>query len=144
MIAMHIPADTIVNSRVVFDHASCAQLPQDLAIAFDGNTNVSSVFTEHTVVEKSSFEMTVEAPTVVSWTGVEKARFGVLARGEALNELSIDQLIELETLTKLRRLQNYPQTADEILWQRRQEKITRSLVKALDQYVEFHQTSRSA
>jgi len=83
-----------------------------------------------------------EAVDVGHWSATKNARFKELARNEALTGLSIEDFAELETLTRLRRFEKYPRSADEILWQRRQQKVTRGLVEALEAYVHFHETPR--
>jgi hypothetical protein len=76
------------------------------------------------------------------WDAENNLRYKELARDEALRELSIEELAELETLTRLRRFAKYPRSAEEILWERRQQKVTHGLVQAVQTYVEFHETPR--
>lgn len=79
-----------------------------------------------------------------AWNPQREFRFKELSRSEALRELSIDELAELETLTRLRRHAKNPRTADEILWQRKQSRLTRDLVQALQNYVGFHEIAGTA
>jgi hypothetical protein len=96
-------------------------------------------------IENSSGSgLNVEVNEIGQWNAEKNGRFRKLAREEALGELSIEELAELEALTRLRRAVIYPRTADEILWQRRQQSLTRNLVRALQAYVEFHETTHSA
>lgn len=85
----------------------------------------------------------VQAMAIDHWGAEKNARFKELSRNEALRELSTEELAELESLTRLRRFEKYPRSADEILWQRRQQNLTRRLVQALQAYVEFHETPRN-
>ena len=82
---------------------------------------------------------TVKAASSDAWNPQREFRFRELARSEALRELSIDELAELEALSRLRRHAKNPRTADEILWQRKQSKLTRDLVQALQAYIGFHE-----
>jgi hypothetical protein len=84
-------------------------------------------------------ENTVKAVATQHWSAEKAQRFQQLSRIESLGELSIGELAELETLTRLRRFAKFPRTADEILWHRRQDKVTTGLVQALQKYVEFHE-----
>jgi hypothetical protein len=79
-----------------------------------------------------------------SWTAEHNARFKELVREEALRDLSIPELVELESLTRRRRFRKYPRSADEILRERQQQKLTRTLVLALKNYVQFHEAARHA
>jgi hypothetical protein len=81
----------------------------------------------------------VRACAVEHWTPQDDARFKELLRNEALRDLSTVELAELESLTRRRRIEKNPRSADEILWQRRQQSLTRNLVRALRAYVDFHQ-----
>jgi hypothetical protein len=90
-------------------------------------------------VGSASSGLKVNAIPIERWDAEKNSRFKTLAREEALRELSIEELADLERLTRLRR-ERYPRSADEILWQRRQQKLTQTLVEALQAYVEFHET----
>jgi len=83
----------------------------------------------------------VEAVVTQHWSAEMAQRFKDLSRVEALGELTIQELAELETLTRLRRSTKYPRTADEILWSRRQNSVTSGLVMAVQKYVEFHKAT---
>jgi hypothetical protein len=93
---------------------------------------------------ESTTRLSVEPVEVDSWSAEKNTRFKQLAREEALRDLSIEEIAELEHLTSLRRFETYPRSADEILWQRHQQKLTRQLVQALQAYVQFHETTHSA
>lgn len=84
---------------------------------------------------------TIAVEPLAGWNAAANARFKELTRQEALLELDVEEMIELEELTRLRRAARHPCSADEILWQRRQQKLTDSLLAALKAYVEFHQSS---
>lgn len=100
------------------------------------------VFSSFTGVRGSSSRVIRVSP-IAQWNGKTNARFNELARKEALGGISIGELAELESLAALRRSEKSPRTADQILWDRRQEKITHDLIQALQAYVEFHETSHS-
>ena len=105
-------------------------------------SNKPEAVTEALEVESAAFGLRVEAVDVDHWSAEKNARFKELARNEALGETSVAESAELESLTRLRRFEKYPRSADEILWQRGQQKLTRSLAQALEAYVEFHETPR--
>lgn len=88
--------------------------------------------------------MTVEIPTPERWSAEKNARFKELACMEALGDISVEGLAELESLTRIRRFARYPRSADEILWHRHQQNLARRLVQALKDYVEFHEAARGA
>ena len=74
------------------------------------------------------------------WSAEKNIRFKELANKEVLDTISNEESKELDTLIRLRRSEKYPRSADEILWQRRQQKTTRKLVEILREYVELHET----
>ena len=86
-----------------------------------------------------SSNQTIEFQPANVWDASANIRFKELAREEALRDLTAAEIFELEELTRLRRIAKYPRSAEEILWQRRQQKITDTLLDALKDYVDFHQ-----
>ncbi len=72
------------------------------------------------------------------WTKRMERRFEELSIGEAFSRLSDKEKKELEDLTKERRRLHHPRTAEEILFEYRQRKLTSNLVKAVQEYVQFH------
>ena len=107
-------------------------------------TNRAEAISEQLKVSSIASGMTVKAIEFVRWSAEKNLRFKELARNEALQELSIEELAELESLTRLRRFEKYPRSAEEILWQRRQQDITRALVQKLKEYVDFHETPHNS
>jgi hypothetical protein len=91
-------------------------------------------------IEAPETEPTIRVPIAEHWNVGKNAEFRKLAEKEALGNLTPEEALELDSLTRLRRQKNYPRTADEILWHRRQQKLTRGLLEALKDYVEFHET----
>jgi hypothetical protein len=92
----------------------------------------------------SDSTINVEHVDLHVWTAEKNARFKELAREEAIRDLPLEELAELDFLARIRRGEKYPRSADEILWGRRQEKLTLGLVNALEAYVEFHELSHSS
>lgn len=78
------------------------------------------------------------------WSKAMDRRFEELSIREALGNLSGAELDELENLTKERRRLHHPRTADEILFEYRQRKVTSDLVKAVQEYVDFHDLPHKA
>jgi hypothetical protein len=104
-------------------------------------TNRAELVSDEFGVRSLNSGATTEPIMVETWSADKNIRFKELARDEALRELSIEELAELDSLTRLRRFAKYPRSAEEILWQRRQQNLTRALVRALQEYVEFHHPS---
>src|ERR1035437_7549620 len=104
-------------------------------------TNRPGLMSEHLAIRSHNSGATISCIDADAWSAKKNIRFKELARDEALRELSIQELAELDSLTKLRRFAKYPRSAEEILWQRRQETLTRTLVQALEDYVEFHEAT---
>ena len=117
------------------------------AISNGSNINVENDFftsaleSNIPVLQKSAVTITPVESTFDAdrWDAEKNSRFKVLARKEALEDLSVEEFSELESLTRLRRLKLYPRTADEILWQRGQQKVTQGLVQALKAYVKYYE-----
>jgi hypothetical protein len=78
------------------------------------------------------------------WDAEKGMRFKDLAQKEAVGDISVEELVELDFLSVLRTRHKNPMKADEILWQRRQRSLTRAMIDSLKQYVEFHHVPRSA
>ena len=75
------------------------------------------------------------------WSAEANLRFKELARKDAMGELTAHEWAELDSLLALRREAKFPQSADQILWRRKQKAVTENLLTALQQYVEFHELS---
>lgn len=78
----------------------------------------------------------VEEPS--EWTKAMNRRFNELARSVALGKADGEDQKELENLVRLRRKLHHPRTSEEILWEYQQRKVTDKLMRALEEYVEFH------
>ena len=75
------------------------------------------------------------------WNKAMDRRFEELSILEAISKISVDELAELEELTKDRRKLQHPRSAEEILFEFRQRQVTSNLLKALQEYVRFHEVS---
>jgi hypothetical protein len=78
------------------------------------------------------------------WTKAMEKRFEALSIGEAFSKLSGQEKKELEEMTKERRRLHHPRSAEEILFEYRQRKLTSNLVKAVQEYVTFHDVPHKA
>jgi hypothetical protein len=112
-----------------------------MKISLQAATNANRAETKVGISKSNSTSsgLILEPAVVEGWTAQKNLRFKELSRKEALEDLSIEELSELNSLTRLRRFKKFPRSADEILWQRRQQKLTRGLLRALQDYVEFHE-----
>ena len=142
MMLQAFSAGTMFSSAMVFAPADAVS--SETAASFESSIESNSIETSvpNCQANPGPLEVRANSVDVDRWSAEHNARFKELARREALEELSIEELAELERLTNLRRFEKYPRSADEILWQRRQQKLTRGLVDALQAYVEFHQPTR--
>ena len=113
----------------------------DMLSAVAANQPGSSLddLTGNLTVSDLTFPISPSQPT--EWSPAFKGRFAELVRKEALSQLTLEELAELESLTELRERTVYPRSASEILWERKSQKVTKELMKALEAYVEFHRPS---
>jgi hypothetical protein len=138
MIAVN-SADTVATSGIV--------VTAQAGVSSGNGINVDEIFSNTSGVflsgedGSSLHDRKVQPMDNDAWTAEHNARFKELAREEALRELSIPELAELESLTRRRRFKKYPRSAEEILRERQQQKLTRSLVQALKDYVRFHEAA---
>jgi hypothetical protein len=139
-VSMTVPVEKMTSSemRFVFPDAKSS----GVNVSFDVIPQSNQLSTP--VQDSESSERTFNAPFAEKWNAESNARFKELARAEAIRDLSVEELAELNALTRLRQAEKYPRSADEILWQRRQHNVTRNLVHALTTYVKFHETPRSS
>jgi len=140
MITNHFKAGTFLSSAMAVVVPAVAVSGTNVDI----NAEYESAKPQHGVPDVQS----IGAPSVFNavvaddhWNAEKNWRFASLAKKEALESLSIEEQLELDRLTNLRRTEKYPRTADEILWQRRQQRLTHGLVEALEAYVSFHERS---
>jgi len=129
--ALVLTATDVTASRLSID-ASCLLQSNSSMFAAFGSVNSRS----HTLVQSA------EEPKI--WKAEYNQRFEKLSRKEARDELTVAELAELEELTKLKRAKKSPRTADEILWHRKQQALTDSLLESLKKYVEFHEVTDTA
>ncbi len=92
-------------------------------------------------ISTSAMATSVKANHNETWSAKKNLRFKELVRAEALGKIGIEEIAELEKLTRLRRFEKYPRSADEILWQRQQQKLTQQLLQSLEEYVDFHSST---
>lgn len=143
MMLAAISANTLLSSALVTNVSAAVTCHSSTSAQAAAHSNKPEVPAPSFRGDSATSGLRIEAIDTDHWTAAKNVRFKQLARDEALRELSIEELAELESLTRLRRFEKYPRSADEILWQRRQQNLTRGLVKALEAYVEFHEAPRS-
>jgi hypothetical protein len=93
-------------------------------------------------VDNQSNKSQVEFPESAEWTPRLRDRFAKLAKMKAIGRLALNQRIEFEKLSALRR-RNYPRSGEEIIAEYEQRVLTRGLVQAFTNYVEFHKKHAS-
>jgi hypothetical protein len=135
---------TVLTSAVFVDTPDIVSSGSNVLVESACESNRAEAFANNMGTRSGASGISVEALESNHWSAEKNARFKELARDEALRELSAEELAELESLTRLRRQEKYPRSPHEILWQRRQQKLTRSLVEALKAYVEFHETPHNS
>ncbi len=79
-----------------------------------------------------------EIPEPIEWTPKLEAKFNRLAQSKALNQLSIIANVEFEKLSAYRRQLKNPRTGEEVIAEYEQRMLTRDLVQALANYVNWH------
>lgn len=134
----------IVNSALVVQDMGAMTSTTKIDFGFEVQTNAMTISVDVQTNETDVFVNAMNHWETETWTAGKGQRFRELALKESLDELSIEDQAELEELTRLRRSAKNPRTADEILWERRQNRVTNDLVHALQNYVEFHETSHHA
>jgi hypothetical protein len=139
-----ISANTVLGSAMVIAAPDAVTSGMRACVEIAAESNKPEAVAGRFKVETIAPRVSVQAANLDHWSAEKNARFKELSRNEALRELTIEEQAELESLTRVRRFEKYPRSADEILWQRRQQQLTRSLLQALHEYVEFHETPRSS
>ncbi len=89
----------------------------------------------------------IEATDFIShqeWTPDLERRFQRMAEDKAVNRLNLSKKVEFEKLHALRRRLKYPRTGEEVIAEYKQRMLTRNLVQALAEYVEFHNTANNS
>lgn len=77
------------------------------------------------------------------WTKKLEEKFYRLAERKALRQVNMNERVEFEKLSALRRQLKNPRTGVEVLAEYEQRMLTRKLVESLTQYVEFHRQHSS-
>jgi hypothetical protein len=73
------------------------------------------------------------------WTTDLQKEFKELAVKEAEDKISAEGVNRLEQLAVLRRMYQHPRSADEVLWEFEQRRLTERLLATLKSYVEFYE-----
>ena len=137
-------ADAVSSSPIITAAYDVMSSSLNVSVPIDAQSNFSEVTVESLDLSSTNASISTEILDVQHWSAEKGQRYKQLTLNEAFGKLSIEELSELETLTRLRRSEKYPRTADEILWHRRQRNLTQGLVQALQTYVEFHETPHHA
>ena len=117
----------------------CHFLPGTFSEEPDANAsrNASDFLTEAVKSPSSQGQPTLEE--ITEWTPRLEAKFRRLAEDKSLRKLSLRGKIEFERLMALRRYLKNPRKGEEVILEYQQRMLTNELVKALTQYVHFHQ-----
>jgi len=100
----------------------------------------STTFDSSNIVRSS---LTLGPTFHYAWGAEANIRFKELARKEVMDELTPVEWSEFNSLAALRRQAKFPLSADQILWQRKQNALTEKLLEVFKEYVEFHKNSQS-
>lgn len=136
-----ISAKTLISSTMFTVGTEAVTSEFSVVPAVIAQSNLTSISPENFGFSPTGSDNAVEAVATQHWNAEKAQRFKDLSRIEALGVLTVKELAELEALTRLRRFTKYPRTADEILWNRRQNSVTSGLVQAVQKYVEFHEAT---
>jgi hypothetical protein len=142
MNAVAISVDTVSSSVISTVEFNVVTSTLNTTVEATAQSNMPEISIKDLNANSTGISFTNEISDIERWSAEKGQRFRELALNESLGELSIADMAELEALTHLRRSEKYPRSADEILWHRRQQNVTKSLVQALQTYVEFHEPSR--
>lgn len=106
-----------------------------------GSEMVTTVLRPEPVVNIAQYAAPIEG----SWDAASKRRFKELAVKEALGEITRTEAGELERLTILHRNHESPRTAEEIIWEYHQIKLTNSILAMFQQYdIHLHRRPEAA
>jgi hypothetical protein len=131
--------ETRVNAALVVHETGAVTSNTNIIFDFEVQSNTAIVNVDVQTNENDKFVAFTDQWEIATWTAEKAQRFRALAVKESLEELPIEEQAELEGLTRLRRSAKNPRNADEILWERRQNRVTNELVQALQNYVQFHE-----
>ena len=110
-----------------------------ISVSYSFVSNSPSTTFDSTQVERSSLTLGPAFHRV--WGADANIRFKELARKDVMGDLTPAEWAEFDSLAALRREAKFPLSADQILWQRKQNALTDKLLEALKEYVEFHKNS---
>jgi hypothetical protein len=132
--------DILSNSTIAFVEANVVTSAVTATIPdlIESNNKISVAASAETTHNGYSQDAN---PQSTLWNSEGNQRFKQLALKESVDELSAEEVIELNALTRLRRLSTYPRPAHEILWERKVRKSTDNLIRALADHVELLETT---
>lgn len=139
MIVAVLSANALISSGMSTSLPDAVSTETDARVEYVAQSNAMKAMVGEVEEEAEESARIIQVGGGDFWSAEKNARFKELAREEAVRDLTVEEYKELEELSRLRRYEKHPRTADEILWQRRQQKLTRDLVEALKAYVEFHE-----
>lgn len=130
---------TSVGSALLLSATQVMSSPTTISFSYDFVSNTNTTFWDPLSAHSSSL---VLGPVVhQKWSAQANLRFKELARKDVMDQLTASEWAELDSLSALRRQARFPLSADQILWQRKQNALTDKLLSALKEYVEFHNLS---
>jgi len=138
-----INPDGVSSSNVALVESNVVSSGLSIVIPCLVESNFQISINEHSQPSNNGYSVG-ERDDLVTWHAGNGKRFDELSLKESFENLSPDELAELNQLTRMRRAAKYPRTADAILWERKQRKITSRLIQALTEYVEFYEPTRGA
>ena len=109
----------------------------ELDVLSQFNSDPSQELLDKTFEETTGKSQPV-APEFQEWTPALEAKFRRLTEDKALKRLSLKAKVEFERLAAVRRRLHNPRSGEEVMAEYEQRMLTRNLVSALTQYVEFH------
>lgn len=129
-----------VGSALVFSAAQAMSSETSFSLQYSYVSNSTAILWNSSSVQCSSLAV---YPTLhQKWGAEANIRFKELANKYAMDQLTAREWAELNSLSDLRRQAKFPLSADQILWQRKQNALTDKLLSVLKEYVEFHDLSR--
>src|ERR1019366_8458672 len=105
-----ISVTTVLTSALVTEAAELVSSGANMHVELPLETNELKAFVPTWQAATGICPMTIEAVDSDCWTAAKNVRFKQLARDEALGDLSVDELAELNSLTHLRRHEVYPRS----------------------------------
>ena len=128
-----------VSSVLILGATQVLSSETTISLSYSLVSNSNTAFWNSSNVQRSSL---VLGPVVhQKWSAQANLRFKELARKDVMDQLTAHEWAELDSLSALRRQAKFPLSADQILWQRKQNALTDKLLSALKEYVEFHNFS---